>query len=91
MAYEWDEKKNEANRNKHGIDFSEATLIFNAPVLEKIDNRRDYGEERWVALGATGNDILFVAFTWRRGKRRIISARRARRDERKAYRAVHQG
>jgi uncharacterized DUF497 family protein len=51
MYFEWDEIKNKANIAKHGIDFDEAIGIFRGFVLEKIDNRRDYGERRFTAIG----------------------------------------
>jgi uncharacterized DUF497 family protein len=43
-AFEWDPAKREANLRKHGIDFARAVRIFEAPVLERQDQRRDYGE-----------------------------------------------
>lgn len=43
---EWDAAKNAANVAKHGINFGDAARIFEGPVLEQIDIRRDYGEER---------------------------------------------
>ncbi len=51
MEFEWDENKRESNLSKHGIDFVDAAKIFNRPVLERLDNRYDYGETRIVALG----------------------------------------
>lgn len=89
MAFEWDAAKNTANLAKHGIDFRDAVQIFERPVLEQTDRRRDYGEERIVAVGVAMGLELYVVYTIRRGKRRIISARRANRDERKAYRLAH--
>ena len=50
MRYEWDEAKNEINIRKHGIDFNDAKDIFEHPVLTWLDNREDYGEERWITL-----------------------------------------
>ena len=44
-GFEWDVAKNAANVAKHGIDFDDAVRIFEGPVLEQIDNRRDYGEK----------------------------------------------
>ena len=49
MKYEWDGAKNAANLAKHGIDFEAAVTIFEGPVLETIDKRRNYGEERIAA------------------------------------------
>ena len=85
-VFEWDPAKNKANILKHAVDFSEAVRIFEGPVLERIDDRRDYGEDRHTAIGEVAGREIFVVYTVRAGNRRIISARKANRDERKAYR-----
>jgi uncharacterized DUF497 family protein len=61
-------------------------LIFEGPVLERNDVRKDYGEQRIQAIGKVDGDSLFVVYTWRGATRRIISARLANRSERDAYR-----
>jgi uncharacterized protein len=86
MAFEWDAAKRTANLIKNGIDFRDAVRIFEGPVLEKTDRRREYREERIAAVGITMGLELYVVYTVRGAKRRIISARRANRDEREAYR-----
>jgi uncharacterized protein len=86
MAFEWDPDKNAANIAKRGIDFEDAVRIFEGPVLESSDERRDYGEVRTIAFGVVDGRELAVVYTMRGGRRRIISARRAHRRERKAYR-----
>ncbi|WP_370655502.1 BrnT family toxin [Candidatus Binatus sp.] len=86
MPFEWDEAKDRTNLAKHGIDFDEAIHIFDGPVLEIVDARRDYGETRILAIGlASGREISLV-YTWRGPNRRIITARRAHAIERRAYR-----
>ena len=85
MDAEWDEKKREANLAKHGIDFTVAASIFDGPVVEYPQPKRDYGEERIAAIGRVENRILYVIYTWRDYRRRIISARRAGDDERERY------
>ena len=85
MEFEWDENKRQSNLSKHGIDFVDAAKIFNRPVLERVDNRYDYGETRIVALGEVNGVVLFVVYTWRGEIRRIISARRATKRERNKY------
>ena len=87
-TFEWDPAKREANLVKHGIDFARAARIFEAPALERPDRRRDYGEERFVALGAVEELVLAVVYTPRETAFRIISAREAHRDEKAAYRQV---
>lgn len=86
MIYDWDEAKNEINIAKHGIDFNDAKDIFEHPVLTWLDNREDYGEERWVALGLIRTVAGVVIYTERHGDTiRIISARKATKQERKRY------
>ena len=63
MEFEWDEDKRQSNLRKHGIDFVRAAAIFNGPVLEKVDNRYNYGETRFVALGEVEGVVLFVVIT----------------------------
>ncbi len=89
MGYEWDEEKNRRNLVKHGISFVAASRIFHGPVVEKPDDRRDYGEQRVVAYGIADGRVLAVVYTPRGRNRRIISARRARSDEREAYHRRH--
>lgn len=82
----WDRKKDAANLKKHGISFEEAKEIFDGPVLTRLDDRRDYGETRRISIGAlSGVVVIVVAHTDRAGKTRIISARKANRNERKVY------
>ncbi len=86
MGFEWDAPKNAANIVKHGIDFADACRIFEGPVLERIDDRRDYGETRFAAVGVVDGRVLYVVYTTRGPSRRVISARRANGHEREAYR-----
>lgn len=88
MGFEWDERKRVANIKKHGIDFVQAAKIFENPVLERIDNRTDYGEERRIALGRWQGRVLVVVYTMRGENRRIISAWKAGREDEEEY---HQG
>jgi uncharacterized DUF497 family protein len=66
-----------------------AVRIFEGPVLEKADVRRDYGEPRIVSFGLAEDLELAVIYTMRGGSRRIISARRAHSSEREAYRKAY--
>src|SRR5690349_19934133 len=85
MEFEWDEAKCRTNILKHGIDFVDVVELFSAYFAEQEDRRRNYGETRFLVLGVAAGNVLRVVYTWRGDKRRIISARRARRDERRAY------
>jgi uncharacterized protein len=87
MDGERDEAKRQANIEKHGIDFVDAVEIFAGQFIETEDRRRDYGERRYRAVGQLGEQIIQVAYTWRSERRRIISARRAGRNDRRAYHA----
>lgn len=82
--FEWDEAKNLENIRKHEIDFADVPAIFEGSMLVELDNRFDYGEERWFGIGFLGNGIAVVVWTERQNDTvRIISARRANRYERK--------
>ena len=86
MEFDWDPAKNDANLNKHGINFDEARHIFEGPILTRVDDREDYGENRHISLGALSPDaVLVVIHTERGDKIRLISARNANRRERKVY------
>lgn len=83
--FEWDPVKARANLRKHGVGFPAAARIFEGLVVERSDDREDYGEERIVALGTVNVQVLHVVYTWRGEARRIISARRAEAHERRIY------
>ncbi len=86
MEFEWDSAKSLENLQKHGIAFEEAKLIFDGPVLTRVDDRLDFGELREISLGALSPDaVLVVVHTDRNGNIRLISARKANRRERKIY------
>jgi uncharacterized DUF497 family protein len=84
-AYEWDEAKSRENIAKHGIDFADTHRIFEGPMLVRPDDRQDYGEERWIALGDLDGTIVVIVFTQRADRIRVISIRKANRRERKTY------
>ena len=89
LEFEWHNAKAEANFSTHGVGFDLATTVFKDPfAIERLDDRKDYGEERFVMIGmAEGNVVLFVAYTERKNKEsiRIISARRATQYEQDDY------
>lgn len=85
-AFEWDEAKNRANIEKHGIGFQRACLIFEGQVFAVTDDRFAYGELREVSIGRIEDAaVLVVVHTDRAGVTRIISARPAKRAERIRY------
>jgi uncharacterized DUF497 family protein len=83
---EWDETKRIFNLRKHGIDFQDAADALLKPHLEVRSDR--YGEARSLAICEAAKRIIAVIYTLRDERRRIISARRASRDERQKYRQV---
>ncbi len=85
MEFEWDEAKRQSNIEKHGIDFAEAVAIFDNYVSMYQDTRADYGEVRYVSIGLLQGVEIAVIHTFRGGKNRIISARKARVKERRMY------
>lgn len=85
MLFEWDDEKSERTRRERGFGFDDAALVFTGPVLEWCDVREAWGEVRIVAIGKVDGVVLAVIYTERGNVRRIISARPARRKERKAW------
>lgn len=87
--YEWDDTKNTTNIEKHGITFEEASTVFiDQHCLTFEDSRHDYGEQRLISIGkirAYPMPIVVVVHTNRKGRKRIISARKANKKERRAY------
>jgi len=87
LEFEWDPVKAASNVEKHAVDFDTAADIFDDPDLLVIIDSRTYGERRYQAIGRSQGMILMVAYTVRgEDVCRIISARRANRRERAAYR-----
>jgi len=87
MNYEWDENKNRSNLIKHGLDFHDAILVFEAPMIIADDNRNEYGEERLSGIGVLKNYFVVVVYTENEenDSRRIISFRKATKSEREFY------
>lgn len=86
MNFEWDENKNETNIIKHGFDFVDAPRIFRMPMLFWLDDREDYGEDRWVALGMLDGRAVVVVYTEPdENTVHIISLRKAYPHERRRY------
>jgi len=82
-GFEWDDDKCRRNIEKHGIDSEDAVDLFYGPHITRRSDRKK--EERWLAVGEVEGRIIAVAFAPRDGRVRIISARRARKNEKRAY------
>lgn len=86
MSFVWDGAKDVVNRQKHGSRFADAVEVFADPDhLEEDSIKPQYGEERRRAIGAVQGRTVTVVDTDRGATQRIISARRARNDERERY------
>lgn len=90
MRFDWDPEKAAANLVKHGVAFGDAIGVFDDPFHRSRQDRHVDGEERWQTMGMVqGLVLLLVAHTvWEDGDQeviRIVSARRANRQERRNY------
>jgi uncharacterized DUF497 family protein len=87
MEFEWDPNKSDANLKKHGVSFHEASTVFGDSLsITFKDPDHSIGEHRLLTFGYSRmNQLLAVVHTERHGKTRIISARRATKQERKIY------
>lgn len=89
MLFEWDEEKAAANFRKRKIDFRDAALVFNDEnYIELYDAAHSDYEDRYNVIGMV-DDLLFVVYTERRERIRIISARLATSEERRFYDAYN--
>jgi hypothetical protein len=86
MRFEWDGQKRKANIRKHGFDFRDAWKVFQLPMLVALDDRQDYGENRWIGIGVLNTRVVVVVFTERdEDTIRIISMMKATTSERVRY------
>ena len=84
--FEWDAVKAAQNEADHGVTFEMARGVFKDPfAIEFLNDRENYGEDRYVIIGMVSNRLLFVAYTMRGEAIRIISARGAEPHERRQY------
>lgn len=85
MEYEWDPAKARENIKIHGIDFADAVQVFDNPHIPREDPDAE-GEQRFVTIGMDDlGRFLVVVYTYRPGKIRLISARKASKKEGKEY------
>lgn len=80
MEFEFDPAKSQANKDKHGIDFVEAQLLWLDDMLLEILARTS-DEPRYVIIGRIGDKHWSAVVTYREGRTRIISVRRSRKEE----------
>ena len=85
LSIEWDAYKDSVNIEKHGIGFEEAALVFlDENRVELYDIKHSKTESRYIVIGKV-REILFVVYTERKARIRIISARKATPRERELY------
>ena len=85
MRFEWDEQKRRLNIEKHGLDFEDAPLVFTKQACVIEDMREDYGESRFLLTGLLYERVIVIAFTRRDDRIRIISMRKATKQEQTEY------
>ena len=86
LIFEWDPDKAAQNEADHAVSFETAQDVFDDPfALEWLDDREDYGEDRYIVLGMVDDRLLYVVYTMRNDRIRIISARGAEPHERRRY------
>jgi uncharacterized DUF497 family protein len=81
--FEWDEEKREHNLREHKIDFYDARKVMDEPYFFRRSDRK--GEARYIVYGFLEDREVVIICTFRGENCRLISARRARRDEREKY------
>jgi len=85
MRYEWDEAKRRSNIQKHGIDFIGIETLFAGTTVTTLDDRFDYGESRFITSGLFRGRVVVVAHTEISEVIRIISVRKATKNEEASY------
>ena len=85
MLFEWDEAKRRSNIQKHGIDFIGIEKVFAGTAVTIRDDRFDYGESRFITLGLLNGRVVVIAHTETREVIRIISVRKATKNEEVSY------
>lgn len=85
LEFEWDEEKEQLNIKKHGISFATAAKVFgDIDRIEIYDEVHSIDEDRYITIG-WAEDVLFVVYTERSPRIRLISARIATVEERRMY------
>ena len=85
MRFEWDESKRRRNLKRHGFDFIEGERIFAGETFSFLDDRHDYDEIRIVTFGMLNGKVVAVTHTETDEIIRLISIRKASRNEEESY------
>ncbi|MCB8921901.1 MAG: BrnT family toxin [Ardenticatenaceae bacterium] len=85
MRISWHEPKRQITLNKRGLDFNDAEQVFLGATFTFEDDRKDYGEQRWVTLGLLREKVVVIVHTESEDEIRVISMREADKDEQILY------
>ncbi len=85
MRIGFDPAKRRKTLQERGLDFADAEKVFAGPHFENLDDRMDYGEDRYITVGLLDETVVVIVWTPRRGERRIISMRKANGAETKSF------
>ena len=88
MEFEWDEAKSQKNLEKHGVEFKDVLWVFDGRPFA-VRPARNLGEERFATTAESAGVYFTIIWTHRGMKTRLISARRARDEEKREYRDLH--
>ncbi|MGA2654950.1 MAG: BrnT family toxin [Gammaproteobacteria bacterium] len=86
LYFEWCEEKRKINLKNHGLDFEDAAHVWASIKMTQQDNRKDYGEKRYIALGLLNQRVVVMVYVIRGiNTVRLISFRKANVREVKIY------
>jgi len=77
MRFRWHEPKRQTTLKKRGVDFAHAEQVFMGPTFTFEDDRKDYGEQRWVTLSLLREKVVVIVHTESEDEIRVISMREA--------------
>ena len=85
MQFSWDEAKRQVNLRKHGLDFADASAVFEGTTFTFEDDRFDYGEQRYITLGLLHGRVVIIAHMEHHDEIRMISMREGTKREQILY------
>jgi uncharacterized DUF497 family protein len=85
MRFEWVEAKRQSNIREHGIDFADVEVVFAGETITSLDDRYSYNETRFLTFGLLWGRVVAIAHTETNAVVRIISVRKATKNEEIAY------
>jgi uncharacterized DUF497 family protein len=85
MRFEWDEAKRRSNVRRHAIDFVDVDQVFAGETITFLDDRYDYGETRFLTFGLLWGEVVAIVHLETDEVIRVISIRRASKDEEETY------